>query len=313
MQTECCIQILRGVALFMISMLFSASYQAEQALSFSSYTERQRLTSWPHDTELRHNWTAIIIPQHGPQVAPIESNEVKSPLPKDLLWQLTMWPMRLCRYKGIHDIIFLGKIRQSRTLKSRRETSSTPRTHRQSMFDHYENVENLSRYMPGGYCPIVIGEELCSGRYQVIHKLGFGSYSTVWLARDRLRSRYVTIKIATSDAKGVSIREVETLKYLQEPAGAHSASIGHMHVPIILDEFTVDSANGQHRCYVTELLRCSLAASKYETRTNLFSADVARAAAAQLIFGVAYMHSRGIAHGGKNLLVVRCMCWCQWR
>jgi len=38
-------------------------------------------------------------------------------------------------------------------------------------------------YRPGGYHPVHLGDVYCQ-RYRVIHKLGFGSYSTVWLARD---------------------------------------------------------------------------------------------------------------------------------
>ena len=45
------------------------------------------------------------------------------------------------------------------------------------------DVENPDRYRPGGYHPVHLGD-VYDGRYKVIHKLGFGTYSTVWLARD---------------------------------------------------------------------------------------------------------------------------------
>lgn len=44
--------------------------------------------------------------------------------------------------------------------------------------------ENLLGYCVGGYHPLVIGDALQSGRYDVHHKLGHGGYSTVWLCRD---------------------------------------------------------------------------------------------------------------------------------
>ena len=47
-------------------------------------------------------------------------------------------------------------------------------------------VESPDRYRPGGYHPVHLGD-VYHQRYRVIHKLGFGTYSTVWLARD-LRS-----------------------------------------------------------------------------------------------------------------------------
>ena len=66
---------------------------------------------------------------------------------------------------------------------------------------HYasvDEVEDISRYRPGGYHPVQIGDMFSSfatphddprllPRYRILHKLGWGSYATVWLARD-LRS-----------------------------------------------------------------------------------------------------------------------------
>ena len=47
-------------------------------------------------------------------------------------------------------------------------------------------VEYVEEYKPGGYHPIRLGEFLRDSRYVVLRKLGYGSYSTVWLARDRV-------------------------------------------------------------------------------------------------------------------------------
>lgn len=47
------------------------------------------------------------------------------------------------------------------------------------------NQEKLSRYRPGGYHPVSLGDSFKDGRYKVHHKLGWGGYSTVWLANDR--------------------------------------------------------------------------------------------------------------------------------
>lgn len=46
-------------------------------------------------------------------------------------------------------------------------------------------AEPLHRYRPGGYHPVHLGDSLKDGRYQIIHKLGFGGYSTVWTAKYR--------------------------------------------------------------------------------------------------------------------------------
>lgn len=43
--------------------------------------------------------------------------------------------------------------------------------------------ETFSDYLSGRYYPVRIGEVFFS-KYQVVGKLGYGAYSTVWLARD---------------------------------------------------------------------------------------------------------------------------------
>lgn len=45
--------------------------------------------------------------------------------------------------------------------------------------------EPLSRYRQGGYHPVTLGDTFNDTRYTVLHKLGWGGYSTVWLARDK--------------------------------------------------------------------------------------------------------------------------------
>jgi serine/threonine-protein kinase SRPK3 len=45
--------------------------------------------------------------------------------------------------------------------------------------------EKLSRYRPGGYHPVCLGDCFKDGRYEIYHKLGWGGFSTVWLANDR--------------------------------------------------------------------------------------------------------------------------------
>jgi hypothetical protein len=50
-----------------------------------------------------------------------------------------------------------------------------------------EDVESLERYCLDGYHPILVGYRL-NDRYQIVHKLGFGTYSTIWLSWDEKSS-----------------------------------------------------------------------------------------------------------------------------
>lgn len=47
-----------------------------------------------------------------------------------------------------------------------------------------EDEEELSDYCQGGYHPVYIGDTFSNGRYIVVRKLGWGHFSTVWLAKD---------------------------------------------------------------------------------------------------------------------------------
>ena len=67
-----------------------------------------------------------------------------------------------------------------------------------------EYVEDLERYCPGGYHPLTIGDALNHGRYQLVDKLGYGGYSTIWLARDLHRAKYVAVKVITAEASSCS-------------------------------------------------------------------------------------------------------------
>jgi len=60
------------------------------------------------------------------------------------------------------------------------------------LFEHItEPVESVQEYVPGGLHPVYFGDLVGDGRYKILRKLGYGGYSTVWLAQD---SRYVSCK-----------------------------------------------------------------------------------------------------------------------
>jgi serine/threonine-protein kinase SRPK3 len=47
-----------------------------------------------------------------------------------------------------------------------------------------EEEEDFSDYCKGGYHPVHVGDTFSDGRYLIVRKLGWGHFSTVWLARD---------------------------------------------------------------------------------------------------------------------------------
>lgn len=54
--------------------------------------------------------------------------------------------------------------------------------------------EGLQDYKIGGYHPMHIGEVLIN-RYVIVQKLGWGHFSTVWLAKDIIYNTFVALKI----------------------------------------------------------------------------------------------------------------------
>ncbi|RDL33876.1 uncharacterized protein BP5553_08244 [Venustampulla echinocandica] len=61
-------------------------------------------------------------------------------------------------------------------------------------------VENIEGYRPGGYHLVHIGDRWCDDRFEVIHKLGHGACSTVWLARDSKKQTNLAIKVLIAKA-----------------------------------------------------------------------------------------------------------------
>ena len=64
----------------------------------------------------------------------------------------------------------------------------------------YEVTEWVEDYKNGGLHPIHIGDYLSKGRYKIIRKLGYGAFSTVWLAKD-YRYFYVILNKLFIEAK----------------------------------------------------------------------------------------------------------------
>ncbi|KAK3182640.1 hypothetical protein K4F52_006090 [Lecanicillium sp. MT-2017a] len=157
-----------------------------------------------------------------------------------------------------------------------------------------EGVESLEKYRQGGYHPVVVGD-LVNKRYRVVDKLGYGGYSTVWLARDIQKELYVALKIAISDSR---LQETKILRNLSNTQPDTSSDLitlaGQNAIPRLLDEFTLRGPNGTHSCYTTAPAQCNLMDASFH---HLFKLDVARALSVKLVSAIAYMHSLGYVHG----------------
>ncbi|KAB8201510.1 kinase-like protein [Aspergillus parasiticus] len=160
-----------------------------------------------------------------------------------------------------------------------------------------EGVERLEKYRPGGYHPISIGD-VFQERYRVVHKLGYGTYSTTWLCRDKKSDMYVAVKVGTGDSNH---QEAAVLDLLNNTPPSLSKHPGRRMIPLIQDRFVLHGPNGTHPYYVTTPARCSVSGSKDGSYKRLFQADTARSLVAQLVLAVEYTHAAGVVHGDLHL------------
>ncbi|WEW55519.1 hypothetical protein PRK78_000950 [Emydomyces testavorans] len=172
--------------------------------------------------------------------------------------------------------------------------AESPPSEAERIYHPEADVEDLEGYRPGGYHPTLIGDTFCSGRYTIVHKLGFGGYSTIWLAHDQQLQRYVSLKILVAEASKTS-NEGEILHILTKDDSKRQF------IPILLDEFSFDGPNGHHQCLVQEPAGCSIAKSKENSTNFMFPRDAARSIAAQLIMGLNYLHANDVCHGDLHM------------
>uniref|UniRef100_A0A1J3CIJ7 non-specific serine/threonine protein kinase n=1 Tax=Noccaea caerulescens TaxID=107243 RepID=A0A1J3CIJ7_NOCCA len=111
--------------------------------------------------------------------------------------------------------------------------------------------EGTEDYRRGGYHAVRIGDSFKNGRYVVQSKLGWGHFSTVWLAWDTQSSRYVALKVQKS-AQHYTEAAMDEITILQQIAEGDTED--NKCVVKLLDHFKHSGPNGQHVCMVFEYL-----------------------------------------------------------
>ncbi|KAJ7811287.1 kinase-like domain-containing protein [Mycena olivaceomarginata] len=161
--------------------------------------------------------------------------------------------------------------------------------------------EDGQDYRPGGYHPVSIGDSFSNNRYIVVRKLGWGEFSTVWLARDEKMQRHVALKIVGSAPRYAELA-VDEIKLLQRLVTSSDPSTrvshpGKSHVISFFDHFTHDGPNGTHVCMVFEVLGESLLALIERYKNKGVPILLVKQIAKQILLGLDYMHRNcGIIH-----------------
>ncbi|CAJ0549405.1 Ff.00g030180.m01.CDS01 [Fusarium sp. VM40] len=170
-------------------------------------------------------------------------------------------------------------------------------------YNCYTDAEPLHRYRPGGYHPIALGDALKNGRYKILHKLGWGGYSTTWAAKDQKDDRYVAVKITVSEVK-----ESGELKILRALSTLPIHHPGSSHMTQLLDHFTLVGPNGSHDCLVLELVGTNVAdVVESYCKDDRLPSKLANVFAKQALQGLDFLTANNIGHGDlhtRNLALV---------
>ncbi|KAG0243492.1 serine/threonine protein kinase, CMGC group [Actinomortierella wolfii] len=169
-----------------------------------------------------------------------------------------------------------------------------------------DEEEDMEDYRRGGYHFINVGDVFNNGRYITLRKLGWGHFSTVWLARDTVMNRHVALKVVKSASHYTETAEDE-IKLLQRVVTANPDAPGRKYVVELLDNFVHHGPNGLHVCMVFEVLGENLLSLIKRYRHRGIPVHLVRQIIHQVLMGLDYMHREcGIIHTDlkpENVLV----------
>ncbi|KAI5117329.1 hypothetical protein M0805_008737 [Coniferiporia weirii] len=159
-----------------------------------------------------------------------------------------------------------------------------------------EDEEDWEDYVKGGYHPVHIGDAFSDGRYVVVRKLGWGHFSTVWLAKDTKFNRHVALKVVKS-APRYTETALDEIKLLQRIISSDPTHPGRRHVISFLDHFRHRGPNGTHVCMVFEVLGENLLGLIRRHQNKGVPMHLVKQIAKQILLGLDYMHrSCGMIH-----------------
>ncbi|KAK2765961.1 hypothetical protein FQN54_007476 [Arachnomyces sp. PD_36] len=155
--------------------------------------------------------------------------------------------------------------------------------------------ECTPHYNPKHFYPARLCEVL-NNRYQITAKLGWGTSSTVWLARDlqqwRWRpTRYVAVKIKANNYATAEDAERD-LRLTKHISSTNPRHVGRNFVSKLLDSFNLQGPNGAHVCMVFDPLCEPLWMLKRRFHGDVLPLDVLKPVARMILEGLCYLHSQ---------------------
>lgn len=174
-----------------------------------------------------------------------------------------------------------------------------------------------------GYYPVRLGQVFYeNGRYVVVRKLGWGKFSSVWLARDHRRvyaidfvarvlmcpifsdERFVTLKILTCEGTRAlpddgPTKRSDEVAMLEKVARADPTHRGFRHDLAYYETFDFRGPQGLHRCLVIEALGYGVESLRDEDDRRIHL-SIVQHITKQIHLGLEYLHDVcGIVHAGE--------------
>ncbi|OAA68212.1 protein kinase-like protein [Niveomyces insectorum RCEF 264] len=176
--------------------------------------------------------------------------------------------------------------------------------------------ERLPFYRQEDYYPMHIGD-VVQGHYQVVAKLGYGTSSTVWLARDLEEGTYWALKVHINTLK--HSQELQVYQHLASFAKSQDSSDpkkdvsdnnkehpGRKHVRELKDSFTLQGPHGEHIVFIMTPLGMSLQTLQEMQKEGIFQQILVTQSLTQVMLGLAFLHNADVIHTdlhSDNLLI----------
>ncbi|XP_047224750.1 SRSF protein kinase 1a isoform X3 [Girardinichthys multiradiatus] len=153
-----------------------------------------------------------------------------------------------------------------------------------------EEQEDPNDYCKGGYHHVKVGD-LYNGKYHVIRKLGWGHFSTVWLAWDIQVKRFVAMKVVKS-AEHYTETAVDEIKLLKSVRNSDPDDPKREMVVQLLDDFKISGVNGTHVCMVFEVLGHHLLKWIIKSNYQGLPLSCVKSIIRQVLQGLDYLHTK---------------------
>ncbi|KAI1326699.1 kinase-like domain-containing protein [Xylariaceae sp. FL0255] len=159
----------------------------------------------------------------------------------------------------------------------------------------WEGIETTGHYRPGGYHPVHLHDKL-NDRFEVIHKLGFGGFATIWLCWDAKNRIWVAVKIIQACVSNEQRPEIKLINALKADPDFDLEDWGRAGVILPSEQFWLDGPNGRHLCEVLPVLG-PLLYDQWHYGMSLEELPMMKELLYQVVSGLNFLHKKGICHG----------------